>query len=144
MLTRFGEGTEERDVSLLLRFVDVGGAEEERRVVAAGFRVVTKAGPNWVVTGPMSGLPKLLEIDRIIYIEGASQGGQCHPDQSSPALAHDDHQGVRLPATHHQIQARHHCVYSGGDCAIVFHNPRVAGICPNHVRRRLRGEAVRR
>jgi hypothetical protein len=74
MLARFGEGTEERDVSLLLRFVDVGGAEEERRVVAAGFRVVTKAGPNWVVTGPMSGLPKLLEIDRIIYIEGASQG----------------------------------------------------------------------
>ena len=72
MLTRFGEGTEERDVSLLLRFVDVGGAEEERRVVAAGFRVVTKAGPNWIATGPMTGLPKLLESDRINYIEKAS------------------------------------------------------------------------
>ena len=72
MLNRFGAGTEDRDVNLLLRFVDVGGAEEERRIVAAGFRVVTRAGPNWVVTGPMSGLPKLLEIDRIIYLEKSS------------------------------------------------------------------------
>lgn len=71
MMTRFGAGTEDRDVNLLLRFVDVGGAEEERTVVAAGFRVATRAGPNWVVAGPMSGLPKLLESDRIIYIEKA-------------------------------------------------------------------------
>jgi len=73
LLARFGAGTEDRDVNLLLRLVDVGGAGEERSVVAAGFRVLTKAGPNWVVTGPMSGLPKLLECDRIIYIEGASK-----------------------------------------------------------------------
>ena len=52
--------------------MDVGGAVEERRISAAGFRVETRAGPNWVVTGPMSGLPKLLEIDRIIYIEKPS------------------------------------------------------------------------
>jgi hypothetical protein len=72
LLARFGAGTEDRDVNLLLRLVDVGGAVEERRIVAAGFRVVTRAGPNWVVAGPVSGLPKLLEIDRIIYIEKAS------------------------------------------------------------------------
>jgi hypothetical protein len=72
LLARFGDGTEDRDVNLLLRFVDVGGAKEEQHVVAAGFRVVTKAGPNWVVAGPMSGLPRLLESDRIIYIEKAS------------------------------------------------------------------------
>jgi len=72
MMSRYGAGTEDRDVNLLLRLVDVGGAAEERHVVAAGFRVVTRAGPNWVVTGPMSGLPKLLESDRIIYIEKAS------------------------------------------------------------------------
>jgi hypothetical protein len=71
MMARYGAGTEDRDVHLLLRFVDVGGAEEERHVVAAGFRVVTKAGPTWVVSGPMSGLPKLLESDRINYIEKA-------------------------------------------------------------------------
>ena len=72
LLARFGKGTEDRDVNLLLRLVDAGGAVEERQIVAAGFRVVTKAGPNRVVAGPMSGLPKLLEIDRIIYIEKAS------------------------------------------------------------------------
>jgi hypothetical protein len=73
MLLRFGAGTEDRDVDLLLRLLDVGGAEEDRHVASAGFRVVTKAGPTWIVTGPMSGLPKLLESDRIIYIEGASK-----------------------------------------------------------------------
>jgi len=72
MLTRFGQGTEDRDVTLLLRLVDAGGAEEERQIVDAGFRIVTRAGPNRVVSGPMSGLPKLLESDRIIYIEKAS------------------------------------------------------------------------
>jgi hypothetical protein len=72
LLARFGDGTEDRDVNLLLRFVDVGGAKEEQHVVAAGFHVVTKAGPNWVVAGPMSGLPRLLESDRISYIEKAS------------------------------------------------------------------------
>ena len=71
LLTRFGAGTENRDVNLLLRLVDVGGAGEERSVTAAGFRVVAGTGPSWLVTGPMSGLPKLLEIDRIIYIEKA-------------------------------------------------------------------------
>ena len=73
LLARFGAGTEDRDVDLLLRFVDVGGEAEERHVVAAGYRVVTRAGPTWVVAGPMSGLPKLLESDRINYVEGASQ-----------------------------------------------------------------------
>jgi hypothetical protein len=72
MMSRYGAGTEDRDVNLLLRLVDVGGAEEERHVVAAGFRVVTRAGPNWVVTGPTARIQKLLESDRIIYIEKAS------------------------------------------------------------------------
>jgi len=73
MLSRFGAGTEDGDVDLLLRFVDVGGANEERHVTAAGYRVVTRAGPTWVVTGPTARIPKLLESDRIIYIEGASK-----------------------------------------------------------------------
>lgn len=72
LMARFGAGTEDRDVNLLLRFVDVGGAAEERHVVSAGFRVVTRAGPTWIVAGPIAGLAKLLESDRIIYIEMAS------------------------------------------------------------------------
>jgi hypothetical protein len=73
MMSRYGAGVEDRDVHLLLRLVDTGGATEERLVTAAGFRIVTRAGPTWVVAGPMSGIPKLLESDRIIYIEGASK-----------------------------------------------------------------------
>ena len=72
MLASFGAGTEDRDVTLLVRLVDAGGAEEERHIVGAGFRIVTVAGPNRVVTGPMAGLPKLLDNDRIVYIEKAS------------------------------------------------------------------------
>jgi len=72
LLARFGAGTEGRDVDLLVRLVDAGGAGEERQIAAAGFRVVTRAGPNWIVAGPMSGIPDLLESDRIIYIEKAS------------------------------------------------------------------------
>jgi hypothetical protein len=73
MMSRYGAGTEDRDVDLLLRFIDVGGANEERHVTAAGYRIVTRAGPTWIVTGPTAGIPKLLESDRIIYLEGASQ-----------------------------------------------------------------------
>ena len=73
MMARYGAGTEDRDVDLLLRLVDVGGANEERHVTAAGYRIVTKAGPTWVVTGPTARIPKLLESDRIAYIEGASK-----------------------------------------------------------------------
>ncbi|MGZ8441571.1 MAG: hypothetical protein ACXWXD_12440, partial [Candidatus Deferrimicrobiaceae bacterium] len=73
MMSRYGAGTEDRDVDLLLRLVDVGGEKEERHVTAAGYRIVTRAGPTWVVSGPTAGIPKLLESDRIIYIEGASK-----------------------------------------------------------------------
>jgi len=73
MLSRYGAGTADRDADLLLRLVDVGGANEERHVTAAGFRIVARAGPTWVVSGPTAGIPKLLESDRIIYIEGASK-----------------------------------------------------------------------
>lgn len=72
LLALYGKGSEGKDVSILARFRDVPGEKEERQVTAAGFRVVTRAGPTWVVAGPMSGLPKLLESDRIIYIEKAS------------------------------------------------------------------------
>ncbi len=71
LLARYEAGTEDRDANLLVRLQDTGGATEERQIAAAGFRVVTKAGPTWIVAGPMAGLPKLLETDRIVYIEKA-------------------------------------------------------------------------
>ncbi len=79
MMSRFGAGTEDRDVDLLLRLVDVGGSNEERHVTAAGYRIVARAGPTWVVAGPTAGIPKLLESDRVIYIEGASKARIMRP-----------------------------------------------------------------
>lgn len=73
MMSRYAAGAEDRDVDLLLRLEGVGGEKEERHVTAAGYRIVTRAGPTWVVAGPTAGIPKLLESERIIYIEGASQ-----------------------------------------------------------------------
>ena len=73
VMARFGDGSEGKDRPLLLRLKDVPGEAEERSVAAAGYRVVTRAGPNLVVTGPFTGLPELLENDRIIYIEQASK-----------------------------------------------------------------------
>jgi hypothetical protein len=72
LLARFGAGTEDRDVDILLRLVDAGGAAEERHVAESGFRLVTRAGPTWVLSGPMAGIPKLLANDRIVYVEGAT------------------------------------------------------------------------
>ena len=73
VLARYGDGTEGKDRGILLRCRDVPGASEERSVTAAGYRIVTRAGPNLVVSGPYSGMPMLLAIDRIIYIEKASK-----------------------------------------------------------------------
>ncbi|HEX9205029.1 MAG TPA: hypothetical protein VF853_03795 [Candidatus Deferrimicrobiaceae bacterium] len=71
-MARFAAGTEGNDREILLRWRDVPGAADERSVAVAGYRIVIRAGANIVISGPLSGLPKLLEIDRIIYLEKAS------------------------------------------------------------------------
>lgn len=73
VMGRFGAGTGREDREILLRWKDVPGDEDGRAVAAAGFRIVTRAGPNLVVSGPLSGVPGLLEIDRIIHLEKASK-----------------------------------------------------------------------
>jgi len=72
LLARFGAGTEGRDYTLLARFQDVPGEMEERQATAAGFRVDTRGGPNLVLSGPLAGVPQLLENDRIVYLEKES------------------------------------------------------------------------
>jgi len=73
VMARYGDGSEGRDRDILLRCRDVPGAKEEGSVTAAGYRIVTRAGPNLVVSGPYGGMPMLLANDRIIYIEKASK-----------------------------------------------------------------------
>jgi len=85
LLSRYDSGAEGKDVSILVRFRDVPGEKEEREAAAAGFRVVSRVGPNLVVSGPISGLPRLLESDRIIYMEKASNPSPGEP-RSIPIL----------------------------------------------------------
>lgn len=77
LLSRYGAGSEAENTPLLVRFRDVPGKAEERHVAASGFRIVTRAGPTWVVSGPVSGVPKLLSNDRIAYLEKAETGGNA-------------------------------------------------------------------
>lgn len=69
LLDRFGKRIESNPVTILARFRSIPKAAEEAAVAAAEFQIITKAGPTFIITGPMSGIPKLLSHDWIIYIE---------------------------------------------------------------------------
>lgn len=73
LLRRFGEGRESEPFSFLIRFRE-GPEERDAEVVrAAGFRIDTRTDVVWVVTGPPTSLPRLMENDRINFYEGASK-----------------------------------------------------------------------
>lgn len=73
VLRRFGEGKEQEPVSFFLRFREPPTEADRQAVEAAGFRATARTGFVWTVEGPLSGLPRLLENDRIIFFEGASK-----------------------------------------------------------------------
>lgn len=73
VLRRFGEGKEAEPVPFLIRFREPPDERDARAVEAAGFRIDTRTGAVWVVTGPLTSLPRLMENDRIIFYEGASK-----------------------------------------------------------------------
>ncbi len=73
ILKRFGAGKENEVSHFLVRFRDPPQEKEEKFVEAAGFRIDSRAGFVWTLTGPLTSLPRLLEDDRIIFYEGASK-----------------------------------------------------------------------
>jgi hypothetical protein len=73
VLKAFGEGKETVPASFLVRFREMPQEKEEKFLKAAGFTVESRAGVVWVVSGPFTSLPRLLEDDRIIFYEGASK-----------------------------------------------------------------------
>lgn len=73
LLRRFGEGRESEPFSFLIRFREAPEERDAEVVEAAGFRIDTRTGGVWVVTGPPTSLPRLMENDRIIFYEGASK-----------------------------------------------------------------------
>ena len=69
LLDRFGKGVESNPVTILVRFRSLPKTAEEKAVTSAGFQILLKEGPTFIVSGPMSGIPKLLDHDWITYLE---------------------------------------------------------------------------
>ncbi|HEY5995378.1 MAG TPA: hypothetical protein VIU29_00070 [Candidatus Deferrimicrobiaceae bacterium] len=73
MLRTFDRRTEAEPVDLLARFRSPPEKREEDAVTAAGFGIEARSGPTWTLRGPMERIPRLLEIDEIIYLQAASK-----------------------------------------------------------------------
>ncbi len=73
VLRRFGDDKEDEPLPFFVHLRDVATDEDVRIVQNAGFAVRSREGAVLSVFGPPAGLPRLLEIDRIIYYEGASK-----------------------------------------------------------------------
>lgn len=73
LLDRFGKGTDGKDRLVLARYRSVPEAKEVKAAEDAGFKIVSRAGPNLVLSGPTSGIPRLLTDDWVIYLEKGFQ-----------------------------------------------------------------------
>ena len=71
-LRLFGEGKENQPVSFFIRFRDLATDSDVKAAQGAGFTVRSRDGAVLTVSGPPAWISRLLEIDRIIYYEGAS------------------------------------------------------------------------
>jgi len=72
IMRRFGEGKENEPVTFAIRFRDPPDEKDTALVTAAGFTIRSREGIVWAVSGPLRGIPRLLESDRIGSYESAS------------------------------------------------------------------------
>ncbi len=63
------QGTEGKDRLILARYRSVPEAKEVKAAEDAGFKASYRTGPNLTLSGPTSGIPKLLNDDWVIYLE---------------------------------------------------------------------------
>jgi hypothetical protein len=73
MLRRFSAGREEEPMAFFIRFREVPREKDAQAVEAAGFDILTRTGTVWVVSGPLTSLPRLLEHEEIVYYEKPSK-----------------------------------------------------------------------
>lgn len=71
-LRRFGQDKENEPVPFFIRFRGLPTDRDVKAVQDAGYTVKSRDGEVLTVSGPPAGFFRLLEIDRIIYYEGAS------------------------------------------------------------------------
>lgn len=73
MLRRFGSDRENEPVPFFVRFREPPTDKDVKAVQEAGYAVSAREGSVLVVSGPLTGLPRLLENNEIVYYEGASK-----------------------------------------------------------------------
>lgn len=72
IMRRFGEGKEDEPVTFKIRFRDPPDEKDVTLISAAGFTIRSREGIVWTVNGPLRGIARLLESDRIGFYESAS------------------------------------------------------------------------
>ncbi len=72
VLRLFGTGKEDEPVTFFIRFGKFAAGSDLKALQDAGFTVKSLDDAVLTVSGPPARFPRLLEIDRIIYYEGAS------------------------------------------------------------------------
>ncbi len=72
-LRRFGNSTEDEPVPFFLRFREAPTDKDVKAVQDAGYLVRAREGSTLSVSGPLAGLPRLLEMNEIVSYEGASK-----------------------------------------------------------------------
>jgi hypothetical protein len=73
LLRRFSAGREEEPVTFFIRFREAPREKDAQVVESAGFDILARPGSVWVVAGPLTSLPRLLEYEEIIYYEMPSK-----------------------------------------------------------------------
>ena len=71
-LRLFGRGKEKEPVPFFIRFRTPPAEADVKAVQDAGFTVKSRDGAVLTVSGPPAGFSRLLEMDGIVYYEGAS------------------------------------------------------------------------
>ena len=72
VLRRFGNDQEDVALPFFVRFRELPTDPEIKAVQGAGYEIRAREGTTLSVFGPPAGLTRLLEMDGIIYFEGAS------------------------------------------------------------------------
>ncbi len=69
LLRHAGDGTEDKPLEAVVRFGRMPGEKERKAIGDAGLSVRSGEGPAWVVAGPARAIPRILDMDGVIYIE---------------------------------------------------------------------------
>lgn len=69
MMRLFGEGKADDPVAFRIKFREPPDEKDKELLDAAGFKVISRKGLTWTVSGPLRNLARLMESDRIAFYD---------------------------------------------------------------------------